>query len=89
MTPIYEEEVLTTKIYEINVDLTSDTIGPEKELMLSIIRTAIEDLDKKDSLRRSAIEYFKSQDSDYLFSFQNICLFLNVSPSKLRDKLGI
>jgi len=67
----------------------------EKRLMIAVLKDAVECLDKyrgaRNSLGRcqyqSAIEWVQDTDTDWLFSFTNICDLLGFDPEYLREML--
>ena len=70
----------------INVSIYSDTckssqLEPEKKLMLAILKDAIECEDKEWILDES--------ESEYLFSFKNICETLGFNPNYLRKGIMV
>ncbi len=69
--------------------LCIDSAEPEKNLMRSILRSAMEDIQKHGEAGRIAREYFCNRDTNYLYSFRSICLHLNVSPQTILIKVGL
>ena len=67
----------------------------EKRLMIAIFKDAVECLEKYRSARSSsgrsnyqdALEWIQDRDTDWLFSFANICDFLGFDPDYLRAVL--
>jgi hypothetical protein len=67
----------------------------EKRLMIAIFKDAVECLDKYRGARssaarsqyESAIEWVKDTDTDWLFSFTNICDLLEFDPDYMREVL--
>lgn len=67
----------------------------EKRLMIAIFKDAVECLDKYRHTRssagrsqyESAIEWVKDTDTDWLFSFTNICDLLEFDPDYMREVL--
>ena len=67
----------------------------EKRLMVAVLKDAVECLEKyrdsKSSLGQcqyvSAIEWIEDTDTDWLFSFTNICDLLGFDPQYLREVL--
>ena len=67
----------------------------EKRLMIAVLKDAVECLDKYRGARssvgqcqyQSAIEWVQDTDTDWLFSFTNICDLLGFDPQYLRDVL--
>jgi len=67
----------------------------EKRLMIAILKDAVECLEKYRSSRtsvgrvsyQSAIEWVEDTDTDWLYSFTNICDLLGFDPHYLREQL--
>jgi len=67
----------------------------EKRLMIAILKDAVECLEKFRSSRNSlgrghyqnALEWVQDEDTDWLFSFTNICDLLGFDPEYLRGVL--
>lgn len=67
----------------------------EKRLMIAILKDAVECLDKyRDAksavgrcLYRDAIEWVQDRDTNWLFSFTNICDLLGFDPHYMRETL--
>ena len=67
----------------------------EKRLMIAVLKDAVECLDKYRGSRSSsgrchyenAIEWVQDTDTDWLFSFTNICDLLGFDPEYLREVL--
>jgi len=67
----------------------------EKRLMIAVLKDAVECLDKYRGSRsiagrcqyQSAIEWVQDPDTDWLFSFTNICDLLGFDPEYLREML--
>lgn len=67
----------------------------EKRLMIAVLKDAVECLDKYRGARssvgqcqyQSAIEWVQDTDTDWLFSFTNICDLLGFDPEYLRETL--
>jgi hypothetical protein len=67
----------------------------EKRLMIAVLKDAVECLEKyrgaRSSVGRShydnAIEWVKDTDTDWLFSFTNICDLLGFDPNYMREVL--
>lgn len=56
----------------------SSVCSSEKGLMRAILTTALMDLKKDGVLGRKALEYFHSDEEDYIFSFKSICGYLDI-----------
>jgi hypothetical protein len=75
--------------------LNPQSRGGEKRLMLAILESAIEDLEKYASaknhkgrvLYQAAEEWILETDSDRFLSFNNICETLALSPDQVRRAL--
>ena len=69
--------------------------GGEKRLMLAILESALEDLQKYASaknhkgrvLYQAAEEWILETDSDWFYSFNNVCETLALSPDQVRRAL--
>ena len=67
----------------------------EKRLMIAILKDAVECLEKYRGSRssagkisyQSAIEWVEDTDTDWLYSFTNICDLLGFDPNYLREQL--
>jgi hypothetical protein len=67
----------------------------EKRLMIAILKDAVECLEKYRGSRsgagkisyQSAIEWVEDTDTDWLYSFTNICDLLGFDPDYLREQL--
>lgn len=67
----------------------------EKRLMIAVLKDAVECLDKYRGARsgagqiqyQSAIEWVEDTDTEWLFSFTNICDLLGFDPEYLREVL--
>jgi hypothetical protein len=67
----------------------------EKRLMIAILKDAVECLEKFRGTRsssgrshyQSALEWVQDEDTDWLFSFTNICDLLGFDPEYLREVL--
>lgn len=70
-------------------------IEPEKKLMVAILEDAINcfqdnvlvESGKRKKLFEDAQEWFMAEDSDWIFSCQNVCELLGLSPEYLREGL--
>lgn len=60
---------------------------PENELMRAIILRAIEDYKQQTEHYQDAIDFFNSEEDEYVFSFVAICRHLGFSPEKTRDSI--
>jgi len=75
--------------------LSAQARAAEKELMLAILESAIEDLRKYASakdrkgklLYQEAEEWILERDGEWFLSFNNICETLSLSPDQLRRAL--
>ena len=67
----------------------------EKRLMIAILKDAVECLEKSRAARssaarisyQSAIDWIEDSDTDWLYSFNNICDLLGFDPAYLRAQL--
>jgi hypothetical protein len=73
----------------------SRTLEGEKRLMIAVLKDAVECLEKYRGARggvaqceyQSAIEWVEDTDTEWLFSFTNICDLLGFDPEYLREVL--
>ncbi|MDD2942510.1 MAG: hypothetical protein PHC51_06015 [bacterium] len=65
-----------------------DPSASERELMLAILRSAVEDAGKHGLHGREALCYIMNEDEYYPFSFISICSYLNICPNKLRRRVA-
>jgi hypothetical protein len=73
----------------------SRKLDGEKRLMIAVLKDAVECLDKYRSARsgigrcnyQSALEWVQDPNTDWLFSFTNICDLLGFDPEYLRETL--
>lgn len=68
---------------------TRDTALGEKGLMQAILRSAMDDLQKRGDVHRQARFFFLSNDDQYLYSFLSICGHLGLCAKTIREKLGL
>jgi hypothetical protein len=66
-----------------------DFSEPEKNLMRSVLSTALDDVCKGGDRARDALRFFASRDDDYLFSFLNICYHLDLCAITVQKLAGI
>ncbi|RMG44312.1 MAG: hypothetical protein D6719_02090 [Candidatus Dadabacteria bacterium] len=67
-------------------EISQKTICPaERTLMRAVLVTAINDLRGSKRERVSALNFFKNENNDYIFSFNSICEYLNLNPEKTRQ----
>jgi hypothetical protein len=67
----------------------------EKRLMLAVLKDAVTCIERYHSERgarslqtyRAALRWIFAQDQEWLFSFENICLALDLDPGRLRSAL--
>jgi hypothetical protein len=68
-----------------------DHLEPEKRLMLAVLEEAIRNYRKylvtHPRLFSEVVDWFLEKDSDWLFSFENICDVLELSPNHIRKGL--
>jgi hypothetical protein len=68
-----------------------DCLEPERKLMLAILEDAVWTYFRYFGLRNPLFfevdEWFRERGSDRLYSFENICEFLGLSPSRIREAL--
>ena len=91
---ILEPDVFLPSQFYGSAGLTRQLEG-EKRLMIAVLKDAVECLDKYRESRnsagqcqyQSAIEWVEDTDTDWLFSFTNICDLLGFDPEYLREVL--
>jgi len=91
---ILEPDIFLPSQFYGSVGLSRKLEG-EKRLMIAVLKDAVECLDKyrgaRTSLGRSqylsAIEWVEDTDTDWLFSFTNICDLLGFDPEYMREVL--
>ncbi|HMO17164.1 MAG TPA: hypothetical protein PKA63_03610 [Oligoflexia bacterium] len=66
-----------------------DPSEPEKNLMAAILKSAFDDLKKTGAPYREARDYFLSNDTNYIYSYRNVCLHLGLCPGTIRAWLGL
>lgn len=66
-----------------------DPVQPEKTLMAAVLKSALDDYNKKGKQGRAAKEYLLSNEQEYLYSFTNVCLHLGLCPKTVRTILGL
>jgi len=63
---------------------------PEMKLMLALLASAIKDLIKDNASpldRRSAIRWIFGEENSYIFSFETVCLHLDIDSTRLRKRI--
>jgi hypothetical protein len=91
---ILEPDVFLPSQFYGSAGLTRQLEG-EKRLMIAVLKDAVECLDKYRESRnsagqcqyQSAIEWVEDTDTDWLFSFTNICDLLGFDPEYVREVL--
>lgn len=75
--------------------IPADCAESEKRLMIAVLCAAIHDIREEDKnrqkskqIRRDARRFFLENDSQYLFSFRNICEQLNIPQESILTALG-
>ncbi len=68
--------------------LTPDPAEPERNLLRAILLSAMSDLKQDGYAKRQATQFFLGEEHEYLFSFQSICSYLEVDPSKVLTIVG-
>jgi len=66
-----------------------DVAQPEKTLMAAVLKSALDDYQKKGQQGRTAKEYLLSNEREYLYSFTNVCLHLGLCAKTVRTMLGL
>lgn len=67
----------------------ADPALPEKNLLLAVLMSAMNDLKKNGDSSQEALEYLLSPEDDYVFSFRAVCQFLDLDPEKLLGLIGL
>ncbi len=87
---MFESDVILPDQYWDSL-VSKGPLQPETRLMLAILEDAIECFRKEMRTRgrkfREAREWFLEEDSDWPFSFENICDLLGLSASAIRQRL--
>jgi hypothetical protein len=86
-----EDDILSTYDFYFN-NYTKINFTPEKELAQSILTTGIIDYLSNDKNKKEMYEdakewLFNETDSDYVFSFSNVCFLVGLNQQKLRERL--
>ncbi len=66
-----------------------DIAEAEKNLMRAVLRTAMDDLQKKGEVYRDARRFFLSREEYYLYSFMSICYHLDLCPKTIYTIIGL
>ena len=66
-----------------------DPSRPEKNLLLAVLLSAINDLSKDGDAQRKATQFFLNHEDDYLFSFRTICDYLKIDPNRILFVTGL
>ena len=66
-----------------------DPAAPEKNLLKALLITALADAQKKGAVRKAALEFFLSEDEDYIFSFRSVCAHLDVDPEMILAQIDV
>lgn len=93
--PLFEPDTLLPAQYFAGL-VKGDGVDSERSLMLAVLRDAVEchmkyahsRNPKTRELFEESHEWIYSRESDWPFSFENICETLGVSPEYIRDGLG-
>lgn len=90
LTPLLQPDVLLPTQYWETVT-RKHRLEPEKKLMLAVLEDAVWTYRKYLFTRKLVFtevkDWFFEQDSDWLFSFENICDVLGFSPERIRQGL--
>jgi hypothetical protein len=83
------DNVLPSQYWE--TVMRKDSLEPEQRLMLAVLEDAIWTYirypAKRDRFSSEVDDWFWEKNSDRLFSFENICDVLNLSPQRIRQAL--
>lgn len=66
-----------------------DTAEAERNLMRAILKSAMDDMNKRGEALREARLFFLCEDESYLFSFHSICRHLALCPHTIRELIGV
>jgi len=66
-----------------------DSARPEKNLLLAILLTAMNDLKKNGQAARKALEYLLNPDEEYIFSFRSVCEHLDIDAERVLRCTGL
>jgi len=66
-----------------------DEAVPEKNLMWTVLKTALDDLRKSGQLYEDAYEYLMDDSQEYLYAFTNVCEYFGFSPERIRRYLEL
>jgi len=65
--------------------------GPERNLMLAVLKAAIRDFMRRSRLRdarfREACDWLFNREKNDIFAFESVCEVLRLSPAKIRSRL--
>ena len=61
----------------------------ERNLMRAILGLSMDDIKKGGEKARDARRFFSDQDFDYIYSFENICIELELCSKTIRKLVGI
>lgn len=83
------EDILINFDYYFN-NYRNQDIEPEKQLMYSVLIYAVIDYlstNRKSFYRDARKWFYNDEETDYIYSFHNICFMLGVNPKQFRTKL--
>ena len=88
------DALLPSQFYE---TMRSHSLQPDKQLMLAVLDNALEYLQKYLLARsrkgrrlfQESEQWVLETDSDWIFSFENICQFLDLDPEYLRKRVRL
>ena len=71
--------------------MSDPILSPERRLMAAVLLQCIEDLSqtKKSSDKYKAISWFKSRETNHLYSFESICTHLGKRSDEVRRSIGL
>lgn len=62
-------------------------LSPEGELFKAVLLLAIQDLQTNGEIREKALAYISSEETDHMFSFQELCKYFRLDPSATRKAI--
>lgn len=83
------EDILTNYDFHYN-NYAKKQASPEKRLIYAILIYSVIDYlsaNRKSYYRNARKWFFNDKDTDYIYSFHNVCFIMNYDPVKFREKL--
>jgi hypothetical protein len=83
----FEPQCVVSINLEMADDLTTQC-NPERKLLVNLLERAILDLKHTDKhIKKDAEQWFLTPSSDYLFSFESVCSFLDLNATAIKEKV--